>query len=78
MKNYFTDKTAMDIPWIESPFFYKILEQCDYTDSEKELLIKYHEDGYVVIDLNITDEYIAQIRKDIDEQVEVNSASLRV
>ena len=36
MKNYLTDKKAMDIPWVESPFFYKILEQCDYTDLEKE------------------------------------------
>jgi ectoine hydroxylase-related dioxygenase (phytanoyl-CoA dioxygenase family) len=69
MKNYFTDKKAMDTPWVESPFFYKILEQCDYTDSEKELLIKYHEDGYVVIDLNITDDYIEQIRSDIDTYV---------
>jgi ectoine hydroxylase-related dioxygenase (phytanoyl-CoA dioxygenase family) len=58
MNNYFTNKNALDIPWIESPFFYKVLEQSDYTLEEKEILIKYHEDGYLVIDLELDESFI--------------------
>ena len=47
MKNYFTEKTALDIPWIESPFFEKILNNSDYTEEERETLIKYNKDGYI-------------------------------
>lgn len=58
MNNYFTNKNALDTPWIESPFFYKVLEQSDYTLEEKEILIKYHEDGYLVIDLELDESFI--------------------
>lgn len=60
MKNYFEDKNAMDIPWIESPFFYNILNNSfyDYTSDEREILTNYHEKGYMVIDLELDDEFI--------------------
>lgn len=65
MKNYFKDKSAMNIPWIESPFFYNLLDNHNYTESERELLIKYHEDGYVVVDLELNDEFIDNLLNDI-------------
>ena len=58
MKNYFTDPLAMDIPWIESPFFDKVLENSQYSFEEKELLRKYNRDGYVVVDLELTEDFI--------------------
>jgi hypothetical protein len=58
MKDYFKDKNALDIPWIESPFFYDILNNSNYSNEEKEMLLKYHIDGYIVIDLELTDEFI--------------------
>lgn len=60
MKNYFEDKNAMDIPWIESPFFYNILNNSfyDYTSDEREILTNYHEKGYMVIDLELDDDFI--------------------
>jgi hypothetical protein len=58
MNNYFKNKNALDIPWIESPFFYKVLEQSDYTLEEKEILIKYYEEGYLVIDLELDESFI--------------------
>lgn len=58
MKNYFESKDGLDIPWIESPFFYQLLDNSDYTSDEKEMLTKYHEDGYIVIDLELDDEFI--------------------
>ena len=58
MKDYFKDKNALDIPWIESPFFYDILNNSNYSNEEKGMLLKYHIDGYIVIDLELTDEFI--------------------
>lgn len=44
------------MPWVESPLFYKILREIDLTEEEKKLAIQYHEEGYVVIDLDIDPE----------------------
>jgi hypothetical protein len=58
MKNYFIDKNTLDIPWIESPFFSQLLENSNYTNEEKHILTEYNERGYIVIDLELTEEYI--------------------
>lgn len=34
---FYTDKNALDIPWVESPFFYDLLENSnDLSDEEKK------------------------------------------
>lgn len=63
MKNYLLDKNAMSIPWIESPFFESILQNSNYTEDEVKILRQYNEKGYVVIDLELTDEYINNLLK---------------
>tara|TARA_Y100000593_G_C4316758_1_gene341346 strand:- start:340 stop:1272 length:933 start_codon:yes stop_codon:yes gene_type:complete len=68
MINYFKDKNTLSIPWIESPFFYSLLENSDLTDEQKKLCTKYHEDGYVIIDTGISDE---EIQKVVDEMYKV-------
>lgn len=65
MKNYFTDKNATTIPWVESPFFYKLLESSELSEEEREQACTYHENGYVVVDLQLTDEFIEGLKKDI-------------
>lgn len=70
MKNYFTNKNALDIPWIESPFFPQLLENSNYTEEEKHILIEYHEKGYIVIDLELTEEYINNLLKQVFEELE--------
>ena len=70
MKNYFTEKTAMDIPWIESPFFEKILNNSDYTEEERETLIKYNKDGYVVIDLELDDNFISNLISGVQDELD--------
>jgi hypothetical protein len=50
--NYSTDRNALDIPWIESPFFYSLLENSNLTEEQKTMCINFHEKGYVIIDLN--------------------------
>ena len=71
MKNYLVDKNSMDIPWIESPFFESILNNSDYNEEEKQILRYYNENGYVVIDLELTDSYIESlldlVKKEIDD-----------
>ena len=64
--NFNTDKNALNIPWTESPFFYDLLENSnDLSDDQKKLCKKYHEDGYVVVDLDLSDEQIDNVIKDM-------------
>jgi len=70
MVDYFTNKTSMDTPWIESPFFYQLLEHSTYTEEERNLLIKYHEYGYIVIDLELTQEFIDTTMQGIFDELD--------
>lgn len=69
MKNYLQDKSAMDIPWVESPFFYKLLENSNYTKAERDILKSYHENGYIVIDLELDDNFIDTLMDDIRSEL---------
>ena len=71
MKNYFNDKKALDIPWIESPFFHQLLENSNYTDEEKSILTEYNERGYLVIDLELTEEYIDNLLNQVFKELEI-------
>lgn len=74
MKNYFSDKNGMSIPWIESPFFKYIIDndRDQYTDEEYDLLWNFHEKGYVILDNVLTKKQckwlIADIQELIDEE----------
>jgi hypothetical protein len=70
MKNYFIDKNAMDIPWIESPFFESIMENSNYTEEEEKILRYYNQHGYVVIDLELTEDYIENLLMMVHEELE--------
>ena len=59
------DKNQLSIPWIESPFFYSLIDTFDLTEKERELCIQYHEKGYIEIDLGLTDEEINLILDDM-------------
>jgi len=66
MNKYAVDKHAMNIPWIESPFFYQLLDNSELTKKEKEQCIFYHEKGYLIIDLELDEEFIAEINNDVE------------
>jgi hypothetical protein len=70
MKNYFTNPTALDIPWIESPFFNYLLEAGNYTEEEKTFIRDFNEKGYTVIDLELTDEYIDNLLQGVFSELE--------
>jgi ectoine hydroxylase-related dioxygenase (phytanoyl-CoA dioxygenase family) len=61
MKQFFTDKNALSVPWVESPFFYQLLEQENITTEQREQLIHFHELGYIVIDLELSEEYLNRV-----------------
>lgn len=55
----------MNIPWTESPLFNLIVEQLNLTEEEKKLAIKFNTDGYVVVDLFLSDEFIDTLKDQI-------------
>ena len=66
MKNYKIDYSAINWPWVESPFFNDLLEHQDLSKENKILAKKFNEDGYILIDLELTDDEINDIKKEID------------
>lgn len=68
MSRFYTDKNSMTCPWTMSPFFYKLLENDKSLSSEeRQLAKKFYEDGYVTIDLNLPDDVIDIIKKDVTQ-----------
>lgn len=65
MSKYFEDKRAMSIPWIESPFFYQLLENSDLSDHQKEQCLFYHEKGYLIVDLQLQDSFVQEVNSDV-------------
>ena len=70
MKNFSKDKHALSIPWVESPFFYELLKNSNLSKKEKEMCINYHEKGYIIIDLDITDNEIDNVISDMYKSLE--------
>ena len=66
---YFKKYDAMDCPWVESPFFYELLKNSDLTQEEKEIATHFHEEGYVIIDLNLSDKFISEMINEINQKL---------
>ena len=64
MNQFFTNKNALNVPWVESPFFYQLLSNSNLTAEQREQAIQFHEKGYVVLDLELTDDFLKHV---IDE-----------
>ncbi len=62
----FNTKNSTSLPWVESPFFYQILETLDLSDNQKKMAIKFHEDGYLILDLELSDDLIKSIVDDME------------
>lgn len=75
MKNYFVEKQSLDIPWIESPFFDSLLKNADYSQVQKNFIKNYAKKGYTVIDLEISDDQINEIKKDLDLYIKQNNSN---
>ena len=58
----------MNLPWVESPFFEKILEEKKLTKQQEELARVYNKNGYIVLKNVFTEAEIDQVVSDIHEK----------
>ena len=59
-------------PWFESPFFYQLLKS-KKNHIFKKYAIDMHEKGYCVLNLNLSDLFINNINKDIEQSLNTGS-----
>jgi ectoine hydroxylase-related dioxygenase (phytanoyl-CoA dioxygenase family) len=67
MKNYKHDIESTNWPWCESPFFYDLLEHQNLSEEDKQFAIDFHENGYAIIDLELSDDAITDLVDEIDK-----------
>ena len=67
---YFLDENALDVPWVESPFFYSILENKKLSGEQKQKCVDFHERGYLIVDLDIPENEIQQVVSDMYKALE--------
>ena len=77
MSKYYTDPNALPTPWIESPFFYKLLKASSLSEEDKAACIKFHEDGYLVLDLDLSEETIEGVKKDVLQKVNAKEVKVQ-
>lgn len=66
MNNFFINKESTCLPWTLSPFFYELLKNdTNLTTEEKQIATFFHENGYYILDLKLTDEQIQNIKNDL-------------
>lgn len=62
----FNNKDSLNIPWTMSPFFEELLEKdTELTEDDKEKAKQFYEEGYLVIDLGLSDLDIEQLKQDV-------------
>jgi len=61
-----------NIPYTESPFFEKELATANLSSEEKTLLMQYAENGYVIIDPQIPEQVIDQVKETLESQFREN------
>ena len=60
MKKYQTQVDSTNWPCCESPFFYDLLKTQNLSKELESLAIQFHEEGYVILDLNWVSPYLMQ------------------
>ncbi len=66
MSKKFNNSKDTSYPWTESPFFNSILNTKKISDYNKKLAKKFNKDGYIIIDLKISDKLINKANHDIE------------
>ncbi len=59
---------AMNLPWVESPFFHQILKTKKLSAADAALATEYNEKGYVVVKNVFSEELIDQIVREMQEK----------
>jgi len=55
MRDFHKDPQALNLPWVFSPFFESILGSGSLGDRERDCARYYHDHGYAIIDVPVTD-----------------------
>ena len=63
--DYHFNKDSMSMPWVESPFFDELVESIDPGDELTKQAVYYSKNGYLIIDLELSDETIDTINNDV-------------
>ncbi|RVU26991.1 phytanoyl-CoA dioxygenase family protein [Sandaracinomonas limnophila] len=58
----------MNLPWVESPFFERILQTKDFSEDELKLVRDFNQNGFAVIKNAYSDEEINAVKKEMDEK----------
>lgn len=61
-----------NMPWIESPFFEQELKRTDYDEDTLKIINDFAKNGYVIIDLNISDNDIDKLISELDPTFDQN------
>jgi ectoine hydroxylase-related dioxygenase (phytanoyl-CoA dioxygenase family) len=77
IKNFKTDKNALTLPWTESPFFVDLLESSNLSEEERQMAIDFNKKGYLIIDLELTDDFVNDVVNDMYEAVKRDSVTLQ-
>ena len=59
---------SMNLPWVESPFFQKILATKKLSAADAALAKEYNEQGYVVVKNVFSEELVDQIIREMQEK----------
>ena len=65
MKQFNKDLDALNIPWVESPFFSNLIDCAGLSENEVQLAKEFNSKGYVIIDLGLSDSFIDGLNNDI-------------
>ena len=66
MGNFHKNPNLISLPWIESDFFYSQLKTKKISREFQQYAIKFHEDGYCVVDLGLPQKKMNEIIKTVN------------
>ena len=64
--NYNKKIDALNMPWVESPFFHKLIEKLDIPKYKDELAKEFNAKGYVIIQLGLTKTFLEDLINEIN------------
>lgn len=73
--NILSEAAALAVPWINSPFFPAMLETAEVDSKTREIIRTFAEQGYVIIDPEIPDSWIAGAKEEVRDRFFVGSGN---
>jgi hypothetical protein len=71
MKKIEFNEKNYNLPWVESPFFFDLLKK--KSSVLKKLAVDFHKNGYVIINLNLSEKFIENILNKVELKIKEGS-----